>query len=53
MNPSPRALLVDDHPCTGHALRAYLERTSDTEAAGEVQRGRDLPPALRRIKPDP
>jgi two-component system response regulator DesR len=52
MNPAHRALLVDDHPCIRHALREYLERTSDIEAAGEVQRGRDLPSALRKTKPD-
>jgi DNA-binding NarL/FixJ family response regulator len=47
-----RVLLVDDHPGIRHALRDHLECTGSIEVAGEVGRGRDIPSALRRARPD-
>jgi two-component system response regulator DesR len=47
-----RVLLVDDHPSIRHALRDYLEHLENIEVAGEVGRGRDVPSALRKTKPD-
>lgn len=47
-----RVLLIDDHPSIRHALRDYLERVEGIEVAGEVGRGREIPSALRKTKPD-
>ena len=47
-----RVLLVDDHPSIRHALRDYLEHVESIEVAGETGRGRDVPSALRKTKPD-
>jgi two-component system response regulator DesR len=47
-----RVLLVDDHPSIRHALRDYLEHIEGIEVAGEIGRGRDVPSAVRKTKPD-
>ena len=47
-----RVLLVDDHPSIRHALRDYLEHVESIEVAGEIGRGRDVPLAVRKTKPD-
>jgi len=52
MSQIQRVLLVDDHPSIRHALRDYLERIESIEVAGEVGRGRDIPAALQKAKPD-
>jgi len=47
-----KVLVADDHPVVREGVRRILQEAVEIEIVGEVGRGDEVEPAVRRLKPD-